>query len=219
MTSADLAKLDPAGLPAWTRPWAQYSLAVEYLRDREYHKAADALRAFIDTYESAQPQLFEHEDGRLLVWQSDYPFWQQVKEQLALSIQVAKLQDRVIQRSKGTQPPYFYDPLAATVPIQKLAEQDWQLSAYIKEWINQHQNIPGQYTIRDGEWLYAYLVPAPGKHGYLYLESALDHATFLYEETTPPPSSWNKEKSAVLVRVPYRFVAHTPVSWKAIGNS
>lgn len=389
MTAKELASLDSSRLPAWVKGWASYSLAVEYLRERDYRKASEALQEFIDTYENKDPQLFAHEQDYSLVGQSYYPFWNYVREQLSLAKELAQLTEamnqsagaekakrqyelaakisknpllyynhlwrgerqgffwlgqiksmdyqveldryiarfnhllqaadlfaqinldeadqetgaktlfslilmnsklieygeevafhlpksmlgqRILQygdqlitrypgsqladdallliyhytndtgklqellarypqsdkaaeaqkilqeRSRDPQRQYRYNPLQTNVPVQKLDENDWQLSANIKKWVDQYQGKPGRYTQRDGEWLYAYLVPAQGKQAYVSLQTDLASATFLFGESTLQKAGNQKERGTVLLRVPYRFVQHAKVTWNSLGN-
>ena len=53
----------------------------------------------------------------------------------------------------------MHDPLEANVPIQKLGETIGSFLRILKNgWNNTRQ--AWHYTTIDGEWLYAYLVPA-----------------------------------------------------------
>ncbi|HZG15903.1 MAG TPA: tetratricopeptide repeat protein [Candidatus Bathyarchaeia archaeon] len=385
MTAEELARLDTTQLPAWTKGWAEYSLAVEYLRERRYEQASSALQKFIDTYHAKQQGLFAHEsDSQEGLWQSYYPFWSNVNEQLALAKRAAQLQDEISQASgaekakkqyelaamiskqpflyynhlwRGERQAFFWfgqiktmdyqvsldhyigrfnhlvqatdafsqinldeadeqtgaktlfsqmlmnskcieygeevsfhvtktmlvqqmlqygdellkrypeseladdalllmyhytkdtgkleqllerypksdkaaeaskllkerpetasDPTMETVPVQKLAEHDWQLPANIKKWVEQSKAKPGHYVMKDGEWLYAYMVPQQGKQAYMYLETTRDRAVFVYEEGTLQKFPQQKNDGARLVRLPYRYVAHTPITWRAIGD-
>ena len=93
MKAEGLEQLDTGKLPAWAKEWASYSLAVEYLRERQYRKASEALQQFIDTYETKQPQPFDHETESRQ-WNAYYPFWQHVKEQYSHAVELAQLQEQ-----------------------------------------------------------------------------------------------------------------------------
>ncbi|WP_019119331.1 hypothetical protein [Brevibacillus massiliensis] len=109
LTSKGLAGLDTGSLPAWAKPWIEYTYAVELLRDGEYARGADALKRFIGDYDGKD--LFRDAfPGDANGWgdydtsmkgdrQSYYPFWPALKQQLAQAKQLAGLQREAAQAS------------------------------------------------------------------------------------------------------------------------
>jgi tetratricopeptide (TPR) repeat protein len=389
MTAAQLAQLDTSRLPAWTKPWAAYSLAVEYLRERKYAQASAALQQFVDTYEKDDAKLFGHEKQTALLRTKEYPFWQQVKEQLSLAKTLADMQAGVERASgaekarrqyelaaliyhnpllyynhlwRGERQDFFWfgqikqmeynerldqyigrfnhlvqaidvfsginlneadavtgaktlyslmvahsklleygeevkyyaskamlgerilengrkllklypdsefaddalllmyaytndaallqelltrypqsdqagkakqlaqensaqkertnwrDPLRSTLPYQTLDTDDWRIPAKVKDWMAQWKGKVGQRTMRDGEWLYAYIVPKAGERAYVTIETDRNGVYFQYAGEPLTQSATHPDHGDVLIRLPYRFVQHAPVTWSPIGQ-
>ncbi|NGQ97359.1 hypothetical protein G3578_19660 [Brevibacillus sp. SYP-B805] len=390
MTAKDLERLDTANLPAWTKEWAAYSLAVEYLRQREYGKAAEALERFVAAYQGDVREPFRHQQD-LFVRRDDYPFWDKVNEQLALARQLAAKQGE-IERAAGAekakrqyelaaliyhQPLLYYnhlwrgerqsffwfgqikymdyqekldryierfnhlvqaadafsridlneadpqtgantlfslmlahaklieygeevkyyasrtmlgqrllengqrllkrypasdladdalllmyqftgdtaylqqllasyphgdqadkakqalgqagapkepadrkDPLRAALPYQTLAIDDWKVPENVKAWARQHLGKTGQFSLRDGEWLYALLVPRAGERAYVTIETDRNGTYFEYtgEKWEQAMPSWGGDRFPLLLRLPYRFVQHGSIQWHPIGG-
>jgi TolA-binding protein len=121
-----LAELDSSRLPDWAKPWTQYSLAVEYLRQRDYARAKAELQRFIATYQGKNLFLLngEGQDRNTDFLAKDelvysphvfyYPFWQKVERQLALAAELAAQQARAEQASGAEKAKKQYE-LAATI--------------------------------------------------------------------------------------------------------
>lgn len=387
LTAKGLAELDTTKLPAWTKEWVDYTLAVEYLRQHEYAKGAKALETFIATYKDQEQQPFDHEEeaGEYYSWNEDYPFWQKVEEQRALAAKLANMAveveqatgavkakrqyalaaeisrnpllyynhlwrdqrqsffsfgqikymdyheelDRYIARfnhlfqaralfagidlqeadqetgaktlfslmlmnsklidygeevayhqsktllgaemlkegkelrkryptseladdalllmyhytrdqslldellrdypnsdkaaeakqilqdkESEEKPAYVYDRLESYPPVQRLSEQDWRLPQQVQTWVKEHEGKTGKYLLKDGEWQYAYLVPAAGETATISLRTSLSQSMFQYYTSTTSDDAASGKRTASLVRVPYRYVQHAPVVWE-----
>ncbi|CAG7637811.1 hypothetical protein ACFQI7_07800 [Paenibacillus allorhizosphaerae] len=106
MSSARLEAVRADRLPAWMKPWLDYSMAVEYIREKRYREAARSLQSFIDTYQgkdlfTGARALARGDEQEIPLAASRYPFWEKVGEQLQLAERMAKLTEEA-EQATGT---------------------------------------------------------------------------------------------------------------------
>ncbi|CAG7623361.1 hypothetical protein PAESOLCIP111_02513 [Paenibacillus solanacearum] len=102
MSSDRLTAVRSDRLPAWLKPWLDYSFAVELIRENRYREAVRSLQSLIDAYQGKD--LFAEADAlagghvqEISLAASRYPFWENVGEQLRLAERMAKLTEEAEQ--------------------------------------------------------------------------------------------------------------------------
>lgn len=103
------AKLDASRLPAWAKPWLEYSSAVEQLRERKYADASQSLQRFVERYQGqnlfapaavrqqTSTDFLSKDEEFVDPLGSSYPFWQQIKQQLILAKELAAKEEKINQ--------------------------------------------------------------------------------------------------------------------------